>query len=1157
MAVDAQAVQIVINVTDANSGAVVSGVTQNIQKIGAAGAGVQGQMTASARSFQQFGTSGTIAGRVVKQSLDEAGASAMTAREKTHLLTEELGIRLPRAFRGIIAESKMAQTVLTGLTGAMMGLAAIQIGGIFFEALTSGVEKLWHSMTGLSDGTQAYLDEVEKTRNEDFGNARSIEDTRMRIDQASESIKGFRKQAEEATGETLGWRRLPDLIAPGLGRDWQRSHERDEADDAAAKGQTQVDKLQHIQEGNQFHEQRAQMIDLLHLKDGQLSKEKQITAETEHRTQTAGENRRFDREQDRILGNPVSPDAGASVEALAISSAKVEAETKLFILRKEQSQELAHMREAALEAGLRGSALYHAQEAFAIQDLKSKKLDSITARSYIYQKFHNEEMKRLEDQRIETEKIERSAAMAGLTGIARTQAEGANKVHDLNVDKTLDDYPEERAKRVAASQRETNAQIADEQRAFSEQVDSIVEQSQSRQISGFARIRAEAEKAANSLQKQFDKVHENMDLTQPGAENQLHQDTNQLGRGLDAIRTGADRQAVDLQARNTEETEQIESAARAKMLSAEQQQTAAIGTEYEQRLRKFQEELNQQEISQNDYNRRVVAAGELRDAEMVEAAKRAREKMAGEFTRFFKDPLGSMKEMGEKAAGEAAAAAVQRLQARYGHTGTTAHASTPGGLFDGILGRITGQPHAPGTTPGVPGQTHSPDLVSSKSISLGTAQIHIQSASLTLGGSTSAAGAGPRSVPGASNGSTSLMTIPGSSFNASGGSTASPSGFGGGTVGGAGDVGFAGGGTQNFTGSGSAPQGGGNGIGTALGDIQQGMGLVKGAAGIFGGGKDGGGGSDATGAAGAGKGMGDIASSIFGSQNGTASAAKNGGMLGGGGVMSNIGGAAGGAMGLFSAYEGNGGIGGALGGAMSGMQLGMAVGGPIGAAIGLAAGAVIGAIGFGGREKARVYDLKQVRPRLANDIDGYQQGSMDYLSAYSDMRALDQEARKTLDAMGGAARGYYWDTINKEIGQAEGKLTAEQRAGRSQFTESAAQYDQGGWTGGFGSMATGPDSGWAHMRANEFVVNEQPAADHAGALEAIRSGASHSDMANYYGAGGGASMPAAQNGFGGDIHLHYNVVDSKGIRSLLSRHKHDVRAALNESYSENSGGSDA
>jgi hypothetical protein len=116
-------------------------------------------------------------------------------------------------------------------------------------------------------------------------------------------------------------------------------------------------------------------------------------------------------------------------------------------------------------------------------------------------------------------------------------------------------------------------------------------------------------------------------------------------------------------------------------------------------------------------------------------------------------------------------------------------------------------------------------------------------------------------------------------------------------------------------------------INSALGNVQQGMGLFGQAKGIFG------------------KSSGE-SSSILGCQqydeNGNVPNSKNGGMLGGGGFKNNALGAASGAMGMYAAYQSSGGVGGALSGAMSGMQLGMAVGGPVGAAIGAGYGGLEG-----------------------------------------------------------------------------------------------------------------------------------------------------------------------------------------------------------------------
>lgn len=234
-----------------------------------------------------------------------------------------------------------------------------------------------------------------------------------------------------------------------------------------------------------------------------------------------------------------------------------------------------------------------------------------------------------------------------------------------------------------------------------------------------------------------------------------------------------------------------------------------------------------------------------------------------------------------------------------------------------------------------------------------------------------------------------------------------------------------------------------------------------------------------------------------------------------------------GALGLYSAYEGNGGVGGALKGAMSGAEMGAALAGPLGMVVGGIGGAILGAFGFGGREKARVYDLKTVRPRLANDRDSYQQGSMDYLSAYSDAESLQTEALKTTNAWGPGAHDYFNDTIKPEIIQAEGKLTAEQRAGRSQYTAQAAQYDIG--------ADSVPGTGWAVIHKNERII---PSDQNERITQALEDGGKMPVQA--------ASM--------GDVHLHVHAIDAKGVAGFLDKYKHNIRSAVNDSYAENSGG---
>jgi hypothetical protein len=87
------------------------------------------------------------------------------------------------------------------------------------------------------------------------------------------------------------------------------------------------------------------------------------------------------------------------------------------------------------------------------------------------------------------------------------------------------------------------------------------------------------------------------------------------------------------------------------------------------------------------------------------------------------------------------------------------------------------------------------------------------------------------------------------------------------------------------------------------------------------------------------------------------------------------------------------------------------------------------------------------------------------------------------------------------------------------------------------------------------MIEQQAANTHAGALNAINSGATPADMAKYYGGDSGTMPAQTQSSWGGDIHVH--AIDPKSGVQWLMANKHVIRSAFNESLSENSGGADA
>jgi hypothetical protein len=1237
MAVETSAVQIVVNVTDANSGAVIAGVEQNISKLGAAG---------------------TTSGQQMRRGLEEAGAGALSAREKTRLLSEEFGIRIPRAMQSLIASSKTAQSVLGGLTTAVIGLGAIQIGAMVFEAAIAGAEKLWHNVLNVNQAVEDYQAEVAKAKLEDFGNTQSIETTKLRINEATEAVKRYEAEVASQQQKAQFWT-LPGLEAvPGLSLGMGLYHDKKahDAQGSATDMQRQLDKLKKDQLAAQKHELTLLAIQRDH--PDQLGRK---LAENQ-------ENYAYDRAREGVHGNDVANDAGAQKKAIEDQIARQEAAAQGGKGgkggagdAKSQAQELARIHEEALESGLRGSELYHAQEAAAIDDLKRRGIASAQAVEDVHAKFHNQEMNRLRAQQDETEKLGRAAAMAGMTGIQKTQAEGAGKIADINVDENLD--PAERAKRIGYAQQETNQQIGEEQRTFTQEINALADSSAEHQVQGFARIHAEGAKELDRLQKDFDKSYALMDRHAPGGEDQYQQGVSQLQRGQGLIASGESGQATELARKNEQETEQIEAQARIKFFDAEKQKTQAIKTELDERLQKYKEEKDNEGLSQDNYNRRVAAAQQEANAQMIQAATEARQKMAGEFTHLFSSmdhPLKALAEMGDKAAGEAAASLFQRFQGHNTSTGGTPMKDIPTNSLNSVIGgfgfHVGG--HKPGAAPGlgepgsaVPASAHAPGSGAEKTIAVSQAIIHIASATFAGGPATGAGAAsmgsgapGATSAPGVSSPASgsysaaprSTSTIAASSISASSsapeygaslpasGSFSSGTGVGygstpaaiaagsnGGTgaaagssssaaTGGAGRGGGAEGIANFAAGSGSAPIKG-TPVGTALGEVNEGIGLTKqlksswmkkgtesspvfhpkifgqeikagfsrhpknsadaGTGAISGTDQDAGSlatsSPGSTAAAGTGSssdswtmpstsstpivpGAGTASSSANMSSNTTPSASfANGVSSDVGSVPGSLKNAQGndstmqgamtagqGAVGMYSAVEGNGGAGGALKGAAAGAEIGSLFG-PIGMAVGAAAGAIIGAIGIGGREKARVYDLTTVRPRLANDRDSFQQGSMDYLSAYSDAESLQTEAYKTCSKLGPAAGHYYSDTIKPEIIAAEGKLTAEQRAGRSQYTTSAASYDVG--------SDYIPQTGWNLNHVGERII---PSDQNERITQAIE---------------GGGKMPV-QAAAMGDVHLHVHAIDAKGVAGFLDKYKHNIRGAVNDSYAENSGG---
>lgn len=1038
--------------------------------------------------------------------MKKIGDHSLSALDNVRLLRDDIGIRIPRAMEKAIASSQVLMGVIKGVGTGLLAVGAIEIGANAFRSAIDGAQKFYSKFLDVNGALKEYEDEARKAAAIKLFDGSGLQEQIAMIADVNRQIDQLAQKKRQSSGFLTSF-------LMGSGYDYfsptdqkrlnQLTTQQDQSKLAGIEADYR-DKLRQIENAERLEAARAPEYARPRVSrkyDAQRAIQEQNYISRRDTFLTDVYNRGLAPQDQKQIP---SDDGYREAQALRENS-KAKNDASDLERQRTLNEEMRHLRDQADEAELKGIALLERQREAADVDWVHSHGKSATAIARIDAKFFAEERRMLDEQRRQTEEMQGSAALVGFHGIGHIQAQGDLDIAKINGDPSLDSDTKET--RIAAIRMRVNLEMLEQEHQFAEQVDALHDEMVDRQTAGFARIEAARRRTLDQAKLAFDKEYGQTDRSTAAGESAYQSGLANYNRRVGLINGGASLESSELARHNADETAEIEMQARAHQLSAEKQQTQAIQAEYAARLEKWQQQLDKQEISQDDFDRRAIAAARERDAQIVESAKAAREKMGNEFSSFFKSlehPTEALKDMGDKVAGQAAAALVQRLQNRYGRG---AGAAKPGNVMDSLWSHISGVPTNPDRA------AEQRTAGGSGFIALSTATIHVGAASVILSASGSSTGSA-YGFPGSTGSSLS------SGISWSGGSGGS----------------FGGGGGSYAGGSGSGA--GGGGISGAIGDLQQGISFAGQARSIFGS-------KSST------NDLSQLAETQTPDVNGhfdengnfvTGGAAKNGGMLGGGGVMNNLGGAASGALGLYSAYQGNGGISGTLSGAMSGMELGMAVGGPIGAAVGAIAGGVLGAIGFGGREKARVYWLKNGRPRMKGDTDSYQQGGMDYLSAMQDIESLKAEANRTTNSMGPAAKAYYQDTIKAEITASENNLTREQKAGRSQFTTSIASYEVG--------TDRVPMTGQYTLHKGESVFTADRTERVTRAMEsmsAVAAGYRSTVAQRGYGSGGG--------GWGGDIHLH--TLDAATSHQWIMKNKHVLRAAVNASFGENSGGADA
>ena len=1000
-----------------------------------------------------MGTRAAASGEAAAAGMGKMNEGILSSREQVRLLNDDLGIRIPRAMQQVIAHSQLLSSVIGGIGTGLITLGAVEI----FAQIGKSIYDAYEKYIDLDAIAKQYNDTVAKAKDQDFIHPHSIETAILRLDQATDSAEKLHAAASGMRGDF--WSEVMGGFASGgIGAAFTAgagnlmgSHQMEQS---SVKSREQADALQ-----DQYAAMQQKLalgrIELVHAGDSDLKGQAAITAEMKKQIDLVNQEAEGTRNMDHAKGNPTAQALIGQAQHQEIERAEIEAQAKRADLARQETQEEQRMRAESLAAGLEGNALYAAQETAQIAAITAKFHDSeISKQAYLsetastHSKFAAEAMKRQEDLDAQTRKMEADAAAAGLTGIARIQAENqaALAAIDEAERKATGGAPETDAQRQdfsrqrAATGTEGAQKQAEAERQYYEQMAQMMDGFTAQSQEGYARIQSDADKSAQSVWKSWSATWGQLDAMDAGWVESVNKAAQMVGQ----IYSNADTEAARLHQQTMDSLrKEEEEAARASLPPWQAAELAIVDT-YNDRVQRDKEALAQQKINWQEYNADIVAAGAAEQAQLQKQAEETRDKMASSLQSFFKNPAQFLENRAMDSAFQFMANGLTQFM--QGHPNSVAGGGL-GWLFgmNGEASTSTNPSTFGRSLLGMGGQ-HSGiggfDALTSGATTLQTGATTLSTASTVLLQAANALSVSGGGGAGAGGGIASDLGLPGfggisagSTSSALGGSAASAGGASGGGVSGISDADIA-----QLSGS-TGPNAGG-------GFSSIGGGLSQNA-------------STATGAAG--KWMGAGGAAITG------------------------------AMGLYSAYENSSPLAGAVSGAMSGAAIGSAfapgIGTGIGAAVGAVAGILAGIFGDKGKSEAQDLDWKTVQPGIASELQAYNSGQSGYTQIAQYLDNLQITAQQQTNSWGSGARSWYAGHIVPEIQAAQIQLNQEEKGGRSLVGMSAAQYHVGGMINDFGDLALNSSEGFILAQRGEMMMTAGAASTYGPTLHGMNSGA--------------------------------------------------------------------
>ena len=576
-----QAVNITINVSDGNSAEAVQQVVAQLNAIGPAG---------------------EKAGAQAGAGLDKTSEHALSAKENVRLLSEEMGIHVPRAMQSVIANSQMLMGAIGAIGPAMIAIGAIDILTMMGEKAYKFYEN-FVELKGVISDSDAVIKSFGDSAQSAMQKASDAAEQYIRITQGARAADEYKLGVFQERPIDLSkqyqddkFKKLPDAVKGNFENITGESVMPKDLDPT-------ISKLKLYQaEQEKILSYWKQTIDLASLdtlggvphtaESGMaIGGMKSVLPEQQKRVElgrslinTLGEEKAAYDAVTKAMGAQIDADKpGTSDQQQAVAK------------RKETDAALRALDEKALESQLSGIDLLEAQRKYAESEWVEQHGASTRAMADIDAEYHRKE-----------------------ADFTSKQADEAKK---------------------------KDATIADAQRLFDQEMQQIGKKSDDEQVQGYARIAAEADRTIATIQADYDKLARtagiSAELLEKGQQNAAAETVN--------VHQNATSQMEQLYARSMQQIAKEEEQAARLMLPEWQQSNMAIEDAWQDRVRAIDEYEDQQlshvkgnadatVMIEKDANSKRLASDLLLNAQMQKNAAETRDKLASGLSQMFSNP---------------------------------------------------------------------------------------------------------------------------------------------------------------------------------------------------------------------------------------------------------------------------------------------------------------------------------------------------------------------------------------------------------------------------------------------------------------------------------------------------------------------------------------